>query len=685
MADNFSQTPSDASLGNNPNQQANSDASFGNNSSQSPISNDSLSTAAPPSSFNPSPSPDASLDAIPFGRKASYTPPANLSGNSSDAAVVSSMNPPAAANQSEELTSPSSLASSEGIANPSSTPPATGEEIEESYFAQSQTSLQGSTPNTPAILPATPPPSASAPPSSATPAIDTSFIQGSTPATPVSSEDSTASNLGEINNPFPLKSEPTPTGDSSTTLPSAAQASTSPTGLAGSPLSEPVPEAKSAESSVDFAKEAVAESSAPPAAPGPLPEAASAGPQNLPQPVFKTPQSGQPATLSAATEAEAQKEEGFSPSPTSPVNTEGSEVSLAESANSSLTPPSLDSNNFATPTLPSQPTAEFPEEMPPVIPPPNSSVVPVVGGEETPSSPSQSVPAPPAETPLSEPPSEMQPQAPSSSSNLFASQSVDSSASSSVIINRKSPAVGDAILPASVVVPGQPPKVSTPSQAVPPKSSSKSVSLIILILLLLLLGGGGYYAYTAGYLDSLLASLPFLHRGEETVGEESITSSGAPGAIATFESETPKAENEKVAPSASSSSGAITATKPAPELSTPAGRDEKRKQDIDNIAEALDKYAKDHQGKVPKTSGTVNLGTNPEILASSLVPKYLLSLPKDPGSNYYSYESNGSTFTLTAVLEVANDPEGEKVGGKTIYKAEGPILENISSSPDRAN
>jgi hypothetical protein len=253
---------------------------------------------------------------------------------------------------------------------------------------------------------------------------------------------------------------------------------------------------------------------------------------------------------------------------------------------------------------------------------------------------------------------------------------------SSLIINKKSPAVGDAILPASRPLGGQGATFSSAPQAVATKTSSGGGWLVVLLLILLLLGGGGYYAYTAGYLDSLLAALPF---SQEEPGEKEMVPSSTALTTPTTESEVKKSENlqTNIRVTTSPTSPSITATKPAAALSTPAGRDERRKQDIDEIAEALDKYAKEHQGKVPKTSGPVNLSTNPEVLASVLVPKYLLSLPKDPGSNYYSYESNGSTFTLTAILEVATDPEGEKVGDKTIYKAEGPILENISSSAEK--
>ncbi len=80
-----------------------------------------------------------------------------------------------------------------------------------------------------------------------------------------------------------------------------------------------------------------------------------------------------------------------------------------------------------------------------------------------------------------------------------------------------------------------------------------------------------------------------------------------------------------------------------PDLSTPAGRDAKRKADLAKIHDALTAFKSDTKAY-------------PKALAE-LTPKYLPERPADPApGKTYRYAKVGAGFRLTSVLE-SNDPE----------------------------
>lgn len=98
-------------------------------------------------------------------------------------------------------------------------------------------------------------------------------------------------------------------------------------------------------------------------------------------------------------------------------------------------------------------------------------------------------------------------------------------------------------------------------------------------------------------------------------------------------------------------------------------RDAQRKTDLKTIEAALKKYYNDFLS-YPSSNGIeieTRIGGN--SLAKALVPKYLGELPVDPMSDkyYYGYESNGTTYKLTALLGNNQDPSGTKVGDKNFY------------------
>jgi type II secretory pathway pseudopilin PulG len=70
-----------------------------------------------------------------------------------------------------------------------------------------------------------------------------------------------------------------------------------------------------------------------------------------------------------------------------------------------------------------------------------------------------------------------------------------------------------------------------------------------------------------------------------------------------------------------------------------------RKNDLRNIQNALETYHSDNDN-YPLSAATLDV----------LEPTYLNNVPKDPKGADYSYESDGTTYTVTATLENANDP-----------------------------
>ena len=103
------------------------------------------------------------------------------------------------------------------------------------------------------------------------------------------------------------------------------------------------------------------------------------------------------------------------------------------------------------------------------------------------------------------------------------------------------------------------------------------------------------------------------------------------------------------------------------DLTTSESRDTKRKSDLANIAKALDSY-QTNTGQYP-ISANEKISSSVGTLYKSLVPNYITLLPLDPldPTYYYGYDSDGRSYTLSAVLEDANDSDGRKIGNKNIY------------------
>ena len=103
------------------------------------------------------------------------------------------------------------------------------------------------------------------------------------------------------------------------------------------------------------------------------------------------------------------------------------------------------------------------------------------------------------------------------------------------------------------------------------------------------------------------------------------------------------------------------------DLTTSESRDTKRKSDLANIAKALESY-QTNTGQYP-ISANEKISSSVGTLYKSLVPNYITLLPLDPldPTYYYGYDSDGRSYTLSAVLEDANDSDGRKIGNKNIY------------------
>lgn len=90
-------------------------------------------------------------------------------------------------------------------------------------------------------------------------------------------------------------------------------------------------------------------------------------------------------------------------------------------------------------------------------------------------------------------------------------------------------------------------------------------------------------------------------------------------------------------------------------------RDAKRLSDLKQTQTALELYYTD-KAAYPTAAVAVTLGTGNQVCldntaggwAATCTSPYMGLVPKDPGSNTYSYVSaNGSTYTITATLEGA--------------------------------
>ena len=85
------------------------------------------------------------------------------------------------------------------------------------------------------------------------------------------------------------------------------------------------------------------------------------------------------------------------------------------------------------------------------------------------------------------------------------------------------------------------------------------------------------------------------------------------------------------------------------------GRDAQRVAGINSIAVALQNYYADNH-EYPTTAQTLSV----------LTPKYLNTVPTDPGSGSYVYAGSANTYTITATLEIPT--------GKTYQYKDGSLV-----------
>jgi hypothetical protein len=113
--------------------------------------------------------------------------------------------------------------------------------------------------------------------------------------------------------------------------------------------------------------------------------------------------------------------------------------------------------------------------------------------------------------------------------------------------------------------------------------------------------------------------------------------------------------------SVSSAQPSITQVPPIPKA-TGAGttRDIQRKKDLADLQTALESY-KLKQGSYPVSAGIEQVQSS-TLLFKALVPAYVTKMPIDPlkDTYWYEYSSDGSTFTLHSVAEIASDTAAQK-------------------------
>jgi len=82
-------------------------------------------------------------------------------------------------------------------------------------------------------------------------------------------------------------------------------------------------------------------------------------------------------------------------------------------------------------------------------------------------------------------------------------------------------------------------------------------------------------------------------------------------------------------------------------------RDAQRKSDLKQIQSALEFYRADQGSYTTVLSNCPPSLKSPDCSTST----YMRTVPQDPQGGVYTYSSNGSTYSVIACLENANDPQ----------------------------
>lgn len=115
-------------------------------------------------------------------------------------------------------------------------------------------------------------------------------------------------------------------------------------------------------------------------------------------------------------------------------------------------------------------------------------------------------------------------------------------------------------------------------------------------------------------------------------------------------------------------------------------RDGKRIDDISALSGVLEKYAGEHDGRYPVSSGIEKISDEWSAVYKALVqdikPERSFSDPI-PGKYYYGYRSDGETYDLTAVLENQKDTRCNMEGDLCIHRVHGgAFVTNVHTRPD---
>jgi hypothetical protein len=96
--------------------------------------------------------------------------------------------------------------------------------------------------------------------------------------------------------------------------------------------------------------------------------------------------------------------------------------------------------------------------------------------------------------------------------------------------------------------------------------------------------------------------------------------------------------------------------------------DDARKKDLISLQSVLQDYWT-NENKYPISNEMISLGDAGNVLEQALVPVYLSALPADPDSTkHYAYKSDGTTYTLSAILDSTTDPNAVMENGSAVLK-----------------